>query len=75
MEKKKKRYGAMNKVGNEPTLLAKEQMVDSALKAGSLTGGGGYTAASTEQYPHRRGRFYAWELLKAKVTGEKKRPA
>lgn len=41
----------MNNVrsGNEPTLSCKEQMVDSALKAGSLTGGGGYTAASTER--------------------------
>lgn len=49
MEEKK--YGAMNNIrgGNEPTLSCKEQMVDSALKAGSLTGGGGYTAASTER--------------------------
>ena len=74
----------MNNVrsGNEPTLSCKEQMVDSALKAGSLTGGGGYTAASTERIHAAtpEGSFLRGGVIKSqsnrgeKAAGLKKEP-
>lgn len=80
----KKKCGAVNNVrsGNEPTLSCKEQMVDSALKAGSLTGGGGYTAASTERIHAAtpEGSFLRVGVIKSqsnrgeKAAGLKKEP-